>query len=122
MGEVMTAINDELKTWIDHDCFQRHPRRNAVNILDVKWVLKWKWIPRKGKNGELNWIRIIRARLTRRGFKDLDKCNLQTFSGTASRLAQKLMVSEICVHQDQHWELWTVDVKRLFSRALHIQN
>ena len=31
---------------------------------------------------------MIRARLTQRGFKDLDKGNLQTFSGTAYRLAE----------------------------------
>ena len=36
MDEVMTAVRDELKTWIDHDCFRRYPRRGAVNILDVK--------------------------------------------------------------------------------------
>ena len=36
LGDVMTAVYDELKTWISHDCFRRHPRRNAVNILDVK--------------------------------------------------------------------------------------
>ena len=38
--DVMTAVFEELKTWISHDCFRRHPRRGATNILDVKWVLK----------------------------------------------------------------------------------
>ena len=75
---------DELKTWISHDCFRRHPRRGATNILDVKWVVKWKWITVKDKNGVTRQIRVIRARLTQRGFKDFDKGNLQTFSGTAS--------------------------------------
>ena len=90
IGDVMTAVYDEHKTWISHDCFRRHPRRNAVNILDVKWVLKWKWMQVRGKNGEIKQIRIIRARLTQRGFRDLDKGHLQTFSGTASRLAQRV--------------------------------
>ena len=61
IDDVMAAVYDELKTWIDHDCFRRHPRRNATNILDVKWVLKWKWIQRKSSNGELVWIRVIRG-------------------------------------------------------------
>ena len=79
MDDVITAVYDELKTWIDHDCFRRYPRRGAVNILDVKWVLRWKWIQKKNRNGELKWIRIIRARLTQRGFKDLDKASSDPF-------------------------------------------
>ena len=114
----MTAVYDELKTWISHDCFRRHPRRNAVNILDVKWVLRLKWIQVRGNNCEIEKARIIRARLTQRGFKDLDKGNLQTFLGTASQLAQKLIVSEVFVRQDQHWEMWTVDVKKVFLKGI----
>ena len=86
--------------------------------LDVKWVLKSKWIQVKGNDGQIKYIRVIRARLTQCGFKDLDKGNLQTFSGTASRLAQKLIVSEVCVRQDQHWEMWTVDVKKAFLKGI----
>ena len=40
LEDVITAVYDELKTWISHDCFRRHPRRNAINILDVRLVLK----------------------------------------------------------------------------------
>ena len=109
---------EELKTWISHNCFRRHRRRVATNILDVKWVLKWKWIPVKDKSGATRYVRVIRARLTQRGFKDLDKGNLQTFSGTASRLAQKLIVSEVCVRQDQHWDMWTVDVRKAFLKGI----
>ena len=116
--EVATAVYEELKTWILHNCFRREQRRGATNILDVKWVLKWKWIPVKDKSGTTRYSRMIRARLTQRGFKDLDKGNLQTFSGTASRLAQKLIVSEVCVRQDQHWDMWTVDVRKAFLKGI----
>lgn len=57
-------------------------RKGAVNIIDVRWVLKWKWVKLDKadnyssfdsfwKKGEL--VRVIRARLTVRGFKDAGK-------------------------------------------------
>ena len=46
--EVASATLEELQTWIDHDCFRRRPRRGARNILDVRWVAKWKF--RKAKD------------------------------------------------------------------------
>ena len=62
-------------------------------------------------------------RLTRRGVKDIDKGNLVTFSGTATRLAQKLAVSEACCHQnyknkEENWRLSTVDVKKAFLEGI----
>ena len=43
-NEVKAAAYEELKTWIAHKCFSRAPRRHAHNIVDVKWVGKWKKI------------------------------------------------------------------------------
>eukprot|EP00973_Karenia_brevis_P051066 7091569-Karenia_brevis.AAC.1 len=54
-------------------------------------------------------VRIIRMRMAQRGFKDLDKGRLITFSGTASRLSQRLVVSKVCCRQDEGWRLSTVD-------------
>ena len=42
--EVEQSTYDELKVWIEHDCFDRRPRKGATNILDIRWVAKWKWI------------------------------------------------------------------------------
>ena len=41
---VLAGIREELITWIKHNCFVRKPRRNARNILDVRWVAKWKFV------------------------------------------------------------------------------
>ena len=40
--EVMASIVDELKTWLKFGCFSRKPRQQARNIVDCKWVIKWK--------------------------------------------------------------------------------
>jgi len=40
--KVNEAVYAELKTWIEHDCFEMIPRMGARNILDLRWVGKWK--------------------------------------------------------------------------------
>ena len=63
-------------------------------------------------------MRVIWARFTQLGFKYLDKGSLQTSSGTASRLAQKLVFSEVRTRHHQHWEKWTVDVRKAFLTGI----
>ena len=41
--EVNAAMLKELTTGTKHKCFSRRPRRNAHNVIDCRWVLKWKW-------------------------------------------------------------------------------
>ena len=64
--EVAAAILLELQTWSSYSGFSRRPRREAVNVIDCRWVLKWRWV----QNAKGDWTRIIRARLTVRGIKD----------------------------------------------------
>ena len=57
--EVQKSRLKELGIWNDHKCFSRKLRRDARNIIDTRWVIKFKWIHQKdGK-----WVRTIRARL-----------------------------------------------------------
>ena len=42
--EVKTARLVELKTWNKLKCFSRKRRDHARNIIDTRWVLKFKWI------------------------------------------------------------------------------
>lgn len=75
--EVDSAMKEELLTWMKHKCFSRKQRRHARNIIDSRWVLKWKFEyaaidladSQTGQVGR--WV--IRARLTVRGFKDIEK-------------------------------------------------
>ena len=40
--KVGEAVYAEMETWIAHDCFEKIPRAGARNILDLRWVGKWK--------------------------------------------------------------------------------
>ena len=62
----------------------------STNRVDGTWVLKWKKV-RKDMNGVRTWMRIIKARLTARGFKDTQACvdRINTYSGTATKWAQR---------------------------------
>ena len=81
--EVASAILEELMVWIQHECFVRRPRHGARNILDVRWVGKWKKV--KSKQDPTKQVRIIRMRMTLRGFKDTEAEGLATYAGTSSR-------------------------------------
>ena len=112
-----TAINvamvDELKIWIRYECFRVVPRAGARNILDVRWVCKWKYI--KDPKNLATQMRIIRMRMTQRGFKDADAEHLLTYAGTSSRMSQRIVVSEAVI---QNWTLTAVDLKKAFLKGI----
>ena len=41
--EVRQAMLKELQTWCKLKSFSRRPRRGARNVIDVRWVIKFKW-------------------------------------------------------------------------------
>ena len=68
--------------------------------------LKWK---------SVNGKRIIKARLTVRGYKDQQASELQTYAGTATRWSQRIV--NFMVVQKQ-WRLFSADVGQAFLRGL----
>ena len=109
--EVQAAIVCELQTWLKYKCFKRRPRAGARNIVDCKWVIKWKMeVLPNGKNR-----RIIRARLTLRGFKDMDAANLERYAGTSQRYSQRLVVSEAA---NRKWSLVSTDISKAFLQGV----
>ena len=84
--------------WIELKTFRRLNRKDGTNILDGRWVLIWKQkyvAPDKaGDKPSFEWI--IKARLTVRGFKDLqiDEDKVATYSGTAKRVSQRIINSQ----------------------------
>ena len=75
--DVCKAMVKELQTWVKLGCISRKARSVARNVIDTRWVLKWKWdtptVSVEGSRAEdksLKPVRVIRARLTIRGFKD----------------------------------------------------
>ena len=104
--ELVQAILDELKVWQGYQCFERQPRHQAHNAIDVKWVYKWKI-----KGGK----RFIRARLCIRGFKDTGADDDVNTSPTATRLSQRLLVSETVV---RGWILGSTDIPKAFLQGV----
>ena len=47
--EVQKARLKEFITWNDLKCFSRKLRRDAQNIIDTRWVIKFKWVQKDGK-------------------------------------------------------------------------
>ena len=59
--------------------------------------------------------RIIRARLTLRGFKDRDASDLERYAGTSQRYSQRLLVSEAVCRQ---WPLLSTDISKAFLQGV----
>ena len=106
---VFQAMLDELLTWNSFRCFKRIPKGETKCVIDCKWVLKWKV-----KNGE----RKIRARLCLRGFKETGADGESNYSATATRLSQRILVSEAAL---RGWVLASTDVPKAFLQGVSYQ-
>ena len=95
----------ELATWHKHRCFEWRSRKRTRNMIDCRWVLKWKAII--GPSGSRQ--RTIRARLTVRGFKDRDADNLESYAGTSTRWSQRIVASQAVV---RGWRIVSADVAK----------
>ena len=104
--ECTQAMRDELLRWQKLNSFERYPRSLATNVLDSRWVLKWKMVDGK---------RSIKARLTVRGYKDLQGSELKTQASTATRWGQRI-VCMVAVQND--WTLFSADVSQAFLQGM----
>ena len=121
-GEIEQAMMKELQTWAKLQCFSRKPRREARNIIDTRWVLKFKWeegtvdaTVKNFKNSADTARKTIRARLTVRGFKDVDRFDIDRYAGTSTRGSQKLLVSEAVL---RGWILCAADISKAFLQGV----
>ena len=78
------------------------------NRVDGTCVLKWKKIRKDNK-----WLKIVKARLTARGFKDMQAYaeQIKTYSGTATKWAQRAVNARAA--QEQH-TLFSFDISAAF--------
>ena len=106
-SKVCAAKFKEIKDLHDLGCFARMLRRSAKNLVDTRWVHKWKLI---------EGLRAVKARLTMRGFKDREGSRLETFAGTASRWGQRLVNSAACIFEDM--TLFSFDVSSAFAKGM----
>ena len=118
--QVLKAMSKELQTWAKLKCFSRKSKSQARNIMDTRWVLKWKWDQPtqsiSSSNGQqAAAVRIIRARLTIRGSKHQEKDEIARYAGTSSKLSQKLLVSEAAARK---WDIVTTDISKAFLQGV----
>ena len=102
---VEEAYRKEVKSYKDNATYKISKKEMIANICSSKWVVKWKSTPEG---------RIIKARLTIRGFEDLQH-DLSTFSSTASRWGQRIICS---VAVQRSWPVFTADVATAFLQGL----
>ena len=114
--ECRKSMIEELLCWISMKGWRRMRRTLARNLIDSRWVLKWKL---QAQQGSGNKSRQIKARLTAKGFKDLQGSAIKTFSGTTSRWGQRLIVA-VCVQFG--WKLQSADVSQAFLRGITFQS
>ncbi len=103
--EVEAAYRKECKSFKDNGTYEVALRKECDNICSSKWVVRWKLVDN---------VRVVKARLTIRGFQDLQS-NLNTFSSTASRWGQRLICSVAVQHA---WVLLVADVATAFLQGM----
>ena len=121
--EVAASMLSELKTWAKLKCFSRRRRAGARNIIDCRWVIKWKYEQEAiSVDAASNQAvaqsarkRVIRSRLTVRGFKDRDAQNLDSYAGTSQRYSQRLVCSEAAF---RGWPICTTDISKAFLQGV----
>jgi hypothetical protein len=117
--EVEAAMLQELKTWAKFECFSRKLRKQARNIIDCRWVLKWKWeygtVSAIESDTKQTARRVIRARLTVRGFKDVEKHLVDRYAGTSQRYSQRILASEAIL---RGWRIATTDISKAFLQGV----
>ena len=104
--DCVDAMRDELQRWVSLQAMERYPRRLAKNVIDSRWVIKWK---------QVDGVWVIKARLTVRGYKDIQATDLRTFAGTTTRWGQRVVNS---VAAQKGWTIFTADVSQAFLRGL----
>ena len=52
------AMLDELTRWLNLGAFEGSPRKDATNVIDARWVLKWKEVNGK-RMFRLGWLSAV---------------------------------------------------------------
>lgn len=105
---VEAAFRKEVESYKTNGTYKITLRNVIANCCSSKWVVKWKSTPEG---------RVIKCRLTIRGFEDLQN-DLSTFSSTASRWGQRIVCS---VAVQRLWALFSADVATAFLQGLTFQ-
>ena len=103
------SMLQELGRWAKHKAWRRMPRKQDSNLLQSRWVLKWKDIADSSGQKQRN----IKARLVVQGFRDRQA--VERYSGTTTRWGQRMV---LIVAKQRSWHLVSADVSEAFLRGL----
>ena len=101
--EIDQADANEVKQFVDEKAFKpihRMQLNDEMVVIDCKWVRKHKRHP----DGSIK----VKSRLCARGCFDAQKQLLTTRSTTATRLSQRLLVSQAARDKDNELESWDI--------------
>ena len=98
--DLEVAMIKEIKSWSSLGTWRPQSRKEIGNIIDARWVLRWK----RGPDGK----RV-------RGFKDLQQADVATYAGTATRWGQRLVCSIVA---NEGWQFFSADVGAAFLKGL----
>ena len=110
--EVDAADLAEVKQFVDENAFEKiHKSKITAEmvVVDARWVRKKKRYPDRS-------IR-IKSRLCARGFLDQQKSLLTTRSTTATRLSQRILVSQAAMSRKRSLE--SIDVAGAFLKGFN---
>ena len=104
----------ELANFIQHEVWTAVPVRPGTNLIDSTWVRKWKR-RQQNVNGKTRYDYCVKSRLCCRGFLDKQKYEVLKCSSTATRLSQKVLMSN-AANNGFDAESW--DISSAFLRGL----
>ena len=102
---VREACLAEVRAFQDNKTYEVADKSSCSNVCTSRWVLRWKLVDGK---------RIVKARLTIRGFQDMQD-NMSTYASTASRWTQRLVLS---VAVQRLWRLFVADISTAFLQGM----
>ena len=103
---VEKSVRKEVASFQTCDTFRREKKGVTSNCMSSRWLFRWKTV---------DGVKVVKARLTVRGFEDHEADELSTFAGTSSRWTQRLVSAMAAINR---WPLMTMDVSTAFLQGL----
>ena len=112
--QIDAADKAEIKQFVDEGAFKKLHQSQFTSemvIIDARWVRKWKRYPDRSLR--------VKSRLCARGFLDQQKDLLTTRSTTATRLSQRILLSQAARKKSRRVE--SLDVAGAFLKGFSFQ-
>eukprot|EP00971_Amphidinium_carterae_P278480 5528058-Amphidinium_carterae.1 len=110
--EVTASKKSEWHKLLALDCFRMMNKEDGTNVLDGKWILRWK----AEDPAATSSARKLKARITLRGFREWN-AQYETYAATASRVGQRA-ISSLAAASCGAIHLVSYDISSAFAQGL----